>query len=307
MDIPRDDVCIFIPTLNEAPTIGELIRAFRDLGFVHIFIMDGHSNDRTVAIAREEGARVEFQTGKGKGNAVIEAIGLIEQPYALMLDGDGTYLPEEADRMLAPLFEGADHVIGNRLTDPEKGALSRLNKFGNQVINYLFKIAHGEYLYDILSGYRAFTIESAKRMNLQESGFEIETEMAVQAMRTGQKVRVVPIQYKARPGTPTKLHPFKDGIKISTTVYRMAKMSNPLFYFGIVGVIIMLIGAFTGVYVVLEWLRNIEHIPLTILTVLLIVVGFEIFMFGVISDMILTFHREVMNEIQRLKPPKTEE
>jgi dolichol-phosphate mannosyltransferase len=54
--------------------------------------------------------------------------------------------------------------------------------------------------------------------------------------------------------------------------------------------------------VVLEWMRNIDHIPLTILTVLLIVVGIEIFMFGMISDMLLVFHREIIREIQLLEP-----
>ena len=53
-----------------------------------------------------------------------------------------------------------------------------------------------------------------------------------------------------------------------------------------------------------EWLQGIDHIPLTILTVLLIVVGVEIFMFGMISDMLLIFHREVLHEIQLLQPRK---
>jgi len=64
--INRDEVCIFIPTLNEAPTIGSLIRSFKELGFSHIFVMDGRSSDKTVEIAGKEGAQVEIQKGKGK-------------------------------------------------------------------------------------------------------------------------------------------------------------------------------------------------------------------------------------------------
>jgi len=305
MGIIKDDVCIFIPTLNEAPTIGSLIRTFRERGYRHILVMDGHSSDGTVDIARKEGARVEIQTGLGKGNAIIEAIDLIEHPYVLMLDGDGTYAPEEAEIMLQPLFEGADHVIGNRLENPDAGALTGLNRFGNEVINYLFKMAHGAYLYDILSGYRAFTRTSAQMLHLKESGFEIETEMAAEAVRHNQNIAVVPVQYRQRPGTETKLRPLKDGTKIVTTVYRMAKMSNPLFYFGLIGLFLIAIGGILGMYVTYEWILRIEHIPLTILTVLLLVLGFNIFMFGVISDMILTFHREVMREIYRAKPPNS--
>ena len=303
--INRDEVCIFIPTLNEAPTIGSLIRSFKELGFTHILVMDGRSSDKTVEIAGKEGAQVEIQKGKGKGDAIIEAIHLIKQPYILMLDGDGTYLPEDSGIMLNPLFEeGADQVIGNRLKHPDEDALSRLNRFGNEIMNYLFKVAHGVYLQDILSGYRAFTCESIRMMNLRESGFEIETEIAVEAIRNEQKVVVVPVQYKARPGTRTKLHPVRDGAKIFTAIYRLAKTNNPLFYFGIIGMFTTLLGVLVGVYVLIEWFSHIEHIPLTILTVLLIMVGFEIFMFGIIADMLVTFNRELRQEIHNLRPPK---
>ncbi|MHC1625916.1 MAG: S-layer glycoprotein N-glycosyltransferase AglJ [Methanoculleaceae archaeon] len=304
MTVPFQDVCVLIPTLNEAPTIGKLVRSFRELGFPHILIVDGRSTDGTPEIAAEAGAEVLVQTGKGKGNAIVEALRVIKQPYILMLDGDGTYLPDDAEQMLKPLSEGAQHVIGDRMAYPEEGAFTRLNRMGNHLINYLFKVAHGVYLSDILSGYRAFTAGAAREMELKETGFEIETEIAVEAVRNGQKIAVVPIHYVRRPGSPTKLNPFKDGYRIIKTIYRLARRNNPMFYFGIIGIILVFIGGLMGVYVVLEWLNNIEHLPMTVLTVLLITVGFEIFMFGVISDMMLTFHREMMREIQQLRPPK---
>jgi dolichol-phosphate mannosyltransferase len=141
-------------------------------------------------------------------------------------------------------------------------------------------------------------------MHLKETGFEIETEISVEAVRNGQRIMVVPIRYSRRPGTSTKLSPFHDGVKIVTTIYRLARVNNPMFYFGIMGLFTTVLGLLTGVYVLLEWFRHIDHIPLTILTVLLIVVGIEIFMFGMISDMLLVFHREIIREIQLLQPPK---
>ncbi len=81
-------------------------------------------------------------------------------------------------------------------------------------------------------------------------------------------------------------------------------MNNPIFYFGIIGLFISILGGITGIYVVYEWFQNIEHLPLTVLTMLLITIGFQIFMFGVISDMILGFHREPIREIELLRPPK---
>jgi len=301
MSIEKDQVCVLIPTLNEAPTIGGLINEFNSLGFRNVLVIDGHSSDATRKIASQAGAHVITQEGRGKGNAIIEAFGTIEEPYILMIDGDGTYSPDDAERMLEPLATGSAHVIGNRLTEENRAAFSRLNLAGNQILNRLFKLAHGLFLNDILSGYRAFTRESVRQMRLKESGFGIETEISAEAVRNNMEISIVPVKYRQRSGTATKLNPFHDGLKITSTIYKLAKMSNPLFYFGLIGVIIMIAGFFSGAYVLLEWLKNIEHIPLTILTVLLIVIGFQVFMFGVISDMLLAFHRELVREIHEAR------
>jgi dolichol-phosphate mannosyltransferase len=302
MKFNKDEVCILIPTLNEDVTIGQIVQEFKGLGYNHILVIDGKSTDNTVKIAREGGALVRTQSGKGKGNAIIEAFEVIEQPYILMLDGDGTYSPKDAEKMLTPLFLGFDHVIGDRLVNAEEGAFSRLNLFGNHMLNLLFKIAHSRDLHDILSGYRAFSRLAIQQMSLREKGFEIETEISVESVRNGQRIMVVPIKYSRRPGTKTKLSPFHDGVKIVSTIYRLARVNNPMFYFGMMGLFISTLGIVTGIYVLHEWLQGINHIPLTILTVLLIVVGIEIFMFGMISDMLLVFHREIIREIQLLQP-----
>jgi glycosyltransferase (TIGR04182 family) len=304
MQFEKDEICILIPTLNEGLTIGKIVREFRELGYRNILVIDGNSTDNTVEAATGAGAKVRLQSGKGKGNAIIEAFEIIEQSYILMLDGDGTYSPRDAEKMLVPLFSGFDQVIGDRLVNAEEGAFSRLNLLGNQMLNLLFKIAHSRDLHDILSGYRAFTRLAVRQMNLKETGFEIETEMSVEAVRNGQHIKVVPIKYSRRPGTATKLSPFHDGIRIMSTIYRLARMNNPMFYFGMMGIFTSFLGILTGIYVLFEWFQGIDHIPLTILTVLLIVVGVEIFMFGVISDMLLVFHREIIREIQLLQPQK---
>jgi dolichol-phosphate mannosyltransferase len=305
MKFNKDEVCILIPTLNEGPTIGNVVREFKAQGYNNILVIDGKSTDNTVKIAREAAATVRTQSGTGKGNAIIEAFEVIDQSYILMLDGDGTYSAKDAEKMLSPLFIGFDQVIGDRLINAEEGSFSRLNLFGNHMLNLLFKVAHSRDLHDILSGYRAFTKLAVQQMHLKERGFEIETEISVEAVRNGQRIMVVPIKYLRRPGgAGTKLSPFHDGIKIVSTIYRLARMNNPMFYFGMMGLFTSLLGILTGIYVVLEWFRNIDHIPLTILTVLLIVVGIEIFMFGMISDMLLVFHREIIREIQLLQPPR---
>lgn len=293
------DVCILIPTLNEAATIGQLIKDFRKEGFSNILVIDGNSRDGTGQIVEAEGAKVVMQTGKGKGQAMIQAFGLINSPYIVMVDGDGTYLASEARSILKPVLEGrADHVIGNRLEKYSPGAFTKLNLVGNRLINMFFDVAYGVDLKDILSGYRAFTLESVRELELNKTGFEIETEISVECILKKQRVEEVPITYLPRSEKgATKLNPVKDGFRIGSTIYRLAKMHNPMFYFGIIGFILIMAGLFTGTFVVVEWLRGIDHIPLTILTTLLIIFGLQMYIFGILSDFILTLHRQTVKLI----------
>jgi dolichol-phosphate mannosyltransferase len=296
-----DDVCILIPTLNEAKTIGELIREFKEIGFKNILVIDGGSTDGTREIAEAEGARVVLQKGKGKGSAIVQALEMIDKEITVMVDGDGTYLPSEVFILIEEVRRGADHVIGNRFANYEKGAFTRLNFIGNKILNLLFSTGYGIPLNDILSGYRAFQTKKIKELELKQKGFEIEAEMTIESVRKGLKVVEVPISYKKRIGAKTKLNPLKDGVRIGMTIYRMMKVHNPMMYFGVLGLFIMFIGVLTGIYVVIEWMNHVTHYLLSVLTALLIIIGFQIFMFGVISDLIVSLNRELMKEMRKLK------
>ena len=137
-------------------------------------------------------------------------------------------------------------------------------------------------------------------MKLTEEGFGIETEISSEAVKNNNKISVIPVKYGVRVGSDTKLDPIHDGLKIGRTIYRLGKMNNPMFYFGFIGLAVFLLGACIGVYVVLDWFKEINHIPLTILTVALIIVGLQIFMFGIQTDMMLAYQREMIQEIQNL-------
>ena len=302
----EEEVCILIPTLNEEKTIEGIIKEFKSLGFSDILVIDGHSTDGTAGKAKNAGARVVIQSGTGKGQAVSQAFQLITRKYVVMIDGDGTYLPEEVDKMLEPVVSGqADHVIGNRFANYQKGAFTGLNLFGNRILNKIFGFAYGIWLEDILSGYRAFNNNAIKQIELNRTGFEVETEITVECVKKDLKIVEVPITYLARvSGAATKLQPVRDGFRIASTIYLLARTHNPLFYFNIIGGLLTISGMAVGIYVVDEWLRNINHIPLTILATLLIVTGIQMFIFAILSDLIVSMHRENMHTMRKIMKEK---
>lgn len=304
----KEDVCVLIPTLNERKSIGELIRGFKALGYSNILVIDGHSTDGTVKIAESEGAQVVIQSGKGKGQAVNQAFQVIKSKYVVMIDGDRTYLPDEIDKVLEPVVTGnADHVIGNRFANYQEGAFTRLNLFGNRILNKIFGFAYGVWLEDILSGYRAFNRKAIDNIELNRTGFEVETEITVECVKKDLKIVEVPITYLARvSGAATKLRPLHDGFRIASTIYLLARTHNPLFYFNVIGGIIFVTGVGVGIYVVDEWLKGIDHIPLTILATLLILTGIQMFIFAIMSDLIVSLHKENMHTMRKIIKEKEE-
>jgi len=290
------DVCILIPTLNEEETIGGVISSFKRQGFDNILVIDGNSTDSTRAIAKRAGARVVIQRGKGKGAAVRQAFELIDSDIIVMIDGDGTYLPTEVQRLIEPIERGeAEHVIGNRFA--YGGAFAILHRLGNWVLNKIFSIGYGLELQDILSGYRAFTKGAVKKMTLRKEGFEIEAEMTVESVKRGIKLKEVPISYRKRRGK-SKLNFFRDGMRITYTLYVLARTHNPAFYFGIIGSAFILIGVMTGIYVVYEWFNGITRVPLTVFTSLMIISGIQFLIFGLLGDLLVTLQREMLEALR---------
>jgi len=221
-----------------------------------------------------------------------------------------TYRAEDAERMLEPLLVGDfEHVVGNRFADMEPGAMTKLNRIGNRLINRGFQFIHGDDYRDILSGYRAFRTDSFEQLTLSADGFGIETEMAVECAKNGIKTEVVPITYRERPdGSSTNLHPIKDGGIIFIELYRKAKTSNPLFYFGSVGLLSTVAGLAMAAFVIFRWVSaNVGHEIIAVGATAAILFGVQLLMFGVLADLILSLHNEQLTRIDRLESDFTPE
>jgi dolichol-phosphate mannosyltransferase len=135
---------------------------------------------------------------------------------------------------------------------------------------------------------------------LRKSGFEVETELTVDTLAKGFSIVEVPITYRKR-GGKTKLNPIRDGIRIAATINELLRHYSPGRYFYFIGLSLVLIGVLMGIYVTLEWLKNISHDLLAILTTLLIIAGLQILVFGIISDFVFRSSSQMRRELISVK------
>jgi hypothetical protein len=132
----------------------------------------------------------------------------------------------------------SDMVVGARLGSPEAGAFRRFHQTGNVVLCRLISLIWGARLTDVLSGYRAFTDEVARTLPIVSSGFEVETEMTVQALFYNMTISEVDIEYRARPeGSLSKLRSYRDGFAIFLQVVHLLRAYKPLTFFGGLGLV----------------------------------------------------------------------
>lgn len=296
-----EDVTILIPTKNEEDGIGEVIDGFKKLGFTNIFVIDGHSTDRTREIAEAKGATVVLQSGMGKGQAVAEAFKMIDSPVVVMIDGDGTYDPKDVTKLLQPIERGiAEHVIGNRLINFEKGAFTKLNFIGNKIFNALFRFMYGVEVHDLLTGYRALTRELYKNVELEKHGFELETELTVETIAKGFRIAEVPINYYKRKGK-ANLHPIKDGWRIGKTIVELLVRYNPAKYLYFIGTLFLILGVLSGIYIVHEWFNHVSHNLLAVVTSILVLGGIQFIAVGFVMTYMFKVMTEIKKELRDLK------
>ncbi len=213
-------VCL-IPTLNESPTIREVI--IRAYGFTDLtVVVDGNSSDDTINIAKNSGAEILTQDGRGKGMAIQTALEKIDGDIYVIIDGDATYDASEMNAIVTPILNGeVDMVIGSRLLGRmEKGSISRTHLLGNRLFNALINLLNNSNITDSQSGFRAVNGRALKNLRLTSKGFEIETEMTVRALKNGLRIKEVPISYNIRKGTSSKLKGLATGVRILMTILR---------------------------------------------------------------------------------------
>jgi glycosyltransferase involved in cell wall biosynthesis len=228
---PGARIAVAIPCYNEVAAIATVVASFRAaLPQAEIVIFDNNSTDGTGDIARGLGVRVVDVPEQGKGHAVRAAFAALSNfDVVLLTDGDGTYPPEAAPLLVAPVLDGtADMTVGARQPAPGAGAMTITRGVGNRLIRAAFRVLIDRGTTDLLSGYRGFSPRFRKEVTLRSTGFEIETELAGEAAARGFPVLEISVPYHRRiAGTTSKLRAFRDGRRILMTIVKLGIRLRP--------------------------------------------------------------------------------
>ncbi len=221
--IKGDYISVVIPALNEGKNIGRVIKEVKkilDNTDYEIIVVDGHSIDGTARIARSCGAKVMYDD-VGKGSALIAGLNAAKGNILVSMDADLSTDPKEMGLLIDGIKIGYDVCMGSRfMAGGSSEDISPVRKLGNMffvlLVNYLF----GSNYSDMCYGYRSFRKSVLKKLDLKETGFGIETEISIKAVKHNLKVLEVPSIEKERLAGETKLHTFRDGYVIFRTIVK---------------------------------------------------------------------------------------
>jgi glycosyltransferase involved in cell wall biosynthesis len=200
-------VSVIIPALDEAGSIGELVKATLAQAVAEVVVVDNGSKDGTGEEARRAGARVVSEPRHGYGYACAAGVAALGDEEAIVfLDADFSFLPAEIPRLLAPLHEGrADLVLGSRrLGRIVPGSMPPAQRFGNRLGASLIRLLYGLPVTD-LGPYRAIRRDLLSGLDMRERTFGWPIEMIIKAARARARVLEVPVSYYSRRAGQSKV------------------------------------------------------------------------------------------------------
>jgi glycosyltransferase involved in cell wall biosynthesis len=270
-------VSVVIPCLNEAETIAECVSAARSVldesrldG--EVIVVDNGSSDGSGELARAAGAIVVDEPRRGYGSAYLAGLAAAGGDYIVMIDADLTYDFREIPSFVKELDDGAELVVGNRMSGLQPGAMPWLSRIGNPILSGFLNALHRTKVRDAHCGMRAVRRTVLPVLNLRTVGMEFASEMVIRATREHLDVREIPIELHPRVGT-SKLSPFRDGWRH----LRLIVVYNPNFLFIIPGAVMFVIGAliFLLVFFGVPVLGRDLHIHSLIVGCLLVLLGVQ--------------------------------
>jgi glycosyltransferase involved in cell wall biosynthesis len=302
-------IAILIPCYNEEITIAKVVGDFRrELPSAAIFVFDNCSTDATAQRAEKHGAIVLKESRKGKGFVVDRMFNRVNADVYVMVDGDDTYPAEYVHDLIEPiLFADADMVVGSRLSTYTKQSFRSFHLAGNRTVCALVNWIGRSRLTDIMSGYRAFNRQVIKQIPVVSSGFEVETDLTLQALYYKLKIVEINVPYRERPnGSQSKLRTFHDGFRVLWKIFTLLRSFKPLTFFGALALFLFFLGVLAGSPAIYDYFTDpnhfVRHVPLAILAAALMILSAGCAFLGILLHALNWRFLELHNVLTRSHP-----
>lgn len=215
-------VSVVIPAMNEAENLPYVFRTLPD--WIHeVVLVDGNSTDDTVAVARAlwSGVKVVPQAGEGKGDALITGFAACTGEIVVMVDADGSADGQEILSYVSALLSGADFAKGSRFANGGgTDDMTPVRKLGNRVLCAVVNAKFGARYTDLCYGYNAFWRHRLDGIDLDCTGFEVETLMNIRVVKAGLKVQEIPSHEYPRIHGVSNLRAVRDGLRVLRVILR---------------------------------------------------------------------------------------
>ncbi|HEY0754632.1 MAG TPA: glycosyltransferase family 2 protein [Ktedonobacteraceae bacterium] len=213
-------ISLVIPTMNEAYNLHHVLPSI-PASVYETILVDGHSTDGTVTVAREIMPTIHIlqQTGKGKGDALRDGFAACTGDIIVMLDADGSADPKEIPLFIAALLAGNEFAKGSRfIKGGGSNDITPLRWIGNFFLCNLVNVLFGSRFSDLCYGYNAFWRHCLADLNVDCDGFEVETLMSLHARQANLKIAEVPSFEYQRIHGQSNLRTFRDGWRVLRTI-----------------------------------------------------------------------------------------
>ncbi|MFE5330669.1 glycosyltransferase family 2 protein [Embleya sp. NPDC056575] len=227
--VSRDRVTLVVPARNEARNLPWVLQQIPE-GVDEVLLIDGDSTDATSLITRRylPAARVIPQSGPGKGSALRTGFRHATGDIIVTIDADGSMSPHEIPHYVHFLSNGYDFVKGSRFVGGGGSLdLTAVRSLGNHALTALVSRLYGYRLTDLCYGFCAFRRCFLEHLDLRSTGFEIEAEMIVRALRAGLRIGEVPSLELPRRSGRSNLNALRDGHRVLRTVLREHAGARP--------------------------------------------------------------------------------
>ncbi|AKB43074.1 glycosyltransferase family 2 protein [Methanosarcina vacuolata] len=288
-----------MPAYNESNSIANIILECRKY-VDEVVVVDDGSSDNTADIAESLGAYVvRHETNKGYGAALkncFETARKLDAYAMVIIDSDGQHDPFEIPKLLEPLNNGFDLVIGSRFVNGNGKNVPLYRKFGMRILDIATIMAGGIHVTDSQSGFRAYGKKAIECININGVDMSAGSEILLQAQDHRLKHTEVEIHCRYDVDDCSSQSPFLHGSKVLLRLLRDMEYRKPLYYFTVPGMLLGAIGIFMGLkFIQVFYLGGSLSFGPTLLMILLTIVG----MFMAFTGIILHAVSRMIFELKR--------